>query len=269
MYTQSNRTDKKYAPSRDRAWWQRATPQFWAMAAMAAFIALAGIYGMGKLLFGRGYSPLSSAVVRAQDAATETPTPTATVQAGPTATPSGIAPWASQMNRMDNSKLQMTAQDRATYKYALPDDIRAQLEADWTAIVEHFYTLPYWRWYDPTLLDKYTVAGKLKPLSAGTPTATPIPTGTTLEVSTPGKRTVTLEGCDATGTTCQIVDIWTDITVINYAYNGATDKVIGSQPADGALAITAVLMWKDSKWKLQSQSAQNVQYVTSTPSGKS
>ena len=267
MQTISNSTPKKYTASRDRAWWQKAKPQFWLLLAFVAFILFASLYGVGKLIFGRGYAPLPSsprsAAVRSQDDATETPTPA--VPDGPTATPNGYAPWVTRMSFMDNSKTQMSAQDKATYKYALPDDIRAQLEADWKDIVDHYYTLPYWRFYDQTLVMKYTVAGKLKPTPTGAPTATPVPMGTTAAVSVPGKRVLTLYGCDVFGTTCEFVDVWSDIMAVTYAYNGATDKVVSAEAADGSLAIQAIVQWKDSKWKLVNAHAQVVQYVTATP----
>src|SRR5260370_9393570 len=115
----------------------------------------------------------------------------------------------------------MTADQRAVYQSDLPDDERARLEADWKDIIDNFYSLPPFMWArSPALVQTYTTArsGKLKATPSSGPTPTSVPQGTTVEVSIPGARSLTLYGCDVTGTACLFVDVWTHLTLARYDY---------------------------------------------------
>jgi hypothetical protein len=253
----------KYAASRERAWWQKAKPQFWIVLALLSLLSLAGIYATGRFMFRTVYAPLpveDGPLSGVRQAATETLTPTAAM----TATPDGAAPWMTQMVPIDNSQSDMPTADRAVYKYDLPQDARDRLEADWKDIIDHFYTLPPYRWKkDPSLIAKYTWAQHLKATPTGAPTATAVPQGATVNVGVPGQRVVTLLGCDDLGTTCQIRDIWSNITTVTYDY--WQDKVVASHSNSGSVAYTVTLKWKDGRWKLQSVTGKVVRYVTATP----
>lgn len=254
------------ATSRQRAWWQRARPQFWLLLALVLVVVLAGLFGLGKFMFRNNYPPLPVAQAAAARADGETATPNATATPAVSPTPDGDAPWASQMVPIDNSQADMTADQRAVYQYDLPDDARARLESDWKDIIDNFYSLPQFMWARrPDLVQTYTTArsGKMKAAPTGAPTGTAVPQGTTFEASIPGARSLTLYGCDVSGTTCLFVDVWTHLTVYRYDYYSG--KVVGTRPGHGDVAYTVVLKWKDNRWKLHSVSGKPVQYVTAVP----
>ncbi len=244
---------KYTASARQRPWWQRAKPQFWLMLIVVTALALALVWTVGKAVFGTHYVPLNVPPVPTSMAAsgqrippTETATPTET------SLPDGWAPWASQMVLLDNGK------------YDLPDDARAKLEADWADTVQHFFILPSAFWTSD-LVATYTYAGKLRATPTGAPTATPVPEGSTIEMSAPGQRSVQLIGCDQTGATCDITDTWTDLTV--YKYDFHSHKIVGSRPGHSTLLYTVTLKWKDGRWKIYTSITKYVQYVTATPNG--
>src|SRR5689334_2957501 len=89
--------------SRQRAWWQRARPQFWLLLGLVLVIVLAGLFGLGKFLFRNNYPPLPVAQAASSRAEWDTPTPNATATPAVSPTPDGNAPWASQMVPIDNS----------------------------------------------------------------------------------------------------------------------------------------------------------------------
>src|SRR5690349_13574963 len=81
------------AVSRQRAWWQRARPQFWLLLGLVLLIVFAALFGLGKFLFRNNYAPLPVAQAAAARTDGETATPDATATPAVSPTPNSDAPW--------------------------------------------------------------------------------------------------------------------------------------------------------------------------------